>query len=154
MKTIKANTSLRNGRSTKMTYRMKCVITNPQEPFFTEGKEYQIAHNGILGYFIKDDDGTTAESGKTRGELLNKLNEYWYSQFELIEIEPKQPIDEHTEIRKKFQQTLIQYNMDIEHLERRLVGKPSNIISTQIAMLKVKREAVQELYDELFKEDN
>nr|CAI9187693.1 hypothetical protein [Enterococcus phage Sw5] len=137
-----------------MTYRMKCVITNPQEPFFTEGKEYQIAHNGILGYFIKDDDGTTAESGKTRGELLNRLNEYWYSQFELIEIEPKQSIDEHTEIRKKFQQTLIQYNMDIEHFEGRLVGKPSNIISVQVAMLKVKREAIQELYGELFKEDN
>ncbi|BBE37445.1 hypothetical protein [Enterococcus phage vB_EfaM_Ef2.3] len=137
-----------------MTYRMKCVITNPQEPFFTEGKEYQIAHNGILGYFIKDDDGTTAESGKTRGELLNRLNEYWYSQFELIEIEPKQSIDEHTEIRKKFQQTLIQYNMDIEHFEGRLVGKPSNIISAQVAMLKVKREAIQELYGELFKEDN
>lgn len=133
---------------------MKCVITNPQEPFFTEGKEYQIAHNGILGYFIKDDDGTTAESGKTRGELLNRLNEYWYSQFELIEIEPKQSIDEHTEIRKKFQQTLIQYNMDIEHFEGRLVGKPSNIISAQVAMLKVKREAIQELYGELFKEDN
>lgn len=137
-----------------MTYRMKCVITNPQEPFFTEGKEYQIAYNGILGYFIKDDDGTTAESGKTRGELLNRLNEYWYSQFELIEIEPKQSIDEHTEIRKKFQQTLIQYNMDIEHFEGRLVGKPSNIISAQVAMLKVKREAIQELYGELFKEDN
>ncbi|QPW37346.1 hypothetical protein [Kochikohdavirus PBEF19] len=137
-----------------MTYRMKCVITNPQEPFFTEGKEYQIAHNGILGYFIKDDDGTTAESGKTRGKLLNRLNEYWYSQFELIEIEPKQSIDEHTEIRKKFQQTLIQYNMDIEHFEGRLVGKPSNIISAQVAMLKVKREAIQELYGELFKEDN
>lgn len=70
-----------------MKYRMKCVITNPQEPFFTEGKEYQIFHNKTIGYFIKDDDGTTSESGKTRGKLLNNLNDYYYSQFELIKIE-------------------------------------------------------------------
>lgn len=138
-----------------MAYRIKCVIANPQEPFFTEGKEYQIAHNNTIGYFIKDyDKNEIVGHGKTRDELLNNLNLYWDSQFELIEIEPKQPINERTEIRKKFQQTLIQYNMDIGHLEGHLVGKPSNIISAQIAMLKVKREAIQELYDELFKEDN
>ncbi len=136
-----------------MTYRMKCT-KQTVEPFFTEGKEYQIGHDNDMGYYIKDDDGDTIENAETVNELLSNLNEYWFSQFELIEIEPKQSIDEHTEIRKKFKQTLIQYNMDIEHFEGRLVGKPSNIISAQVAMLKVKREAIQELYGELFKEDN
>lgn len=69
---------------------MKCVSTNPQEPFFTEGKEYQIFHNNSEEYFIKDDDGDPVGYGKTRGELLTNLNEFWDSQFELIEIkEPK-----------------------------------------------------------------
>lgn len=63
--------------------KMKCVTTNPQEPFFTEGKEYQIFYESNEGYFIKDDDGDTVDYGKTRGELLTNLNEYWYSQFEL-----------------------------------------------------------------------
>ena len=69
---------------------MKCVSTNPQEPFFTEGKEYQIFHNNSIHYFIKDDDGKIVADGETRADLLNNLNNYWYSQysqFELIEIE-------------------------------------------------------------------
>lgn len=73
-----------------MKYRMKCVSTNPQEPFFTEGKEYQIFHNNSIHYFIKDDDGKIVADGETRADLLNNLNNYWYSQysqFELIEIE-------------------------------------------------------------------
>ena len=70
-----------------MKYRMKCVTTNPQEPFFTEGKEYQIFHNNSLDYFIKDDDGDAVKNGKTREELWNNLNDYWYSQFELIVID-------------------------------------------------------------------
>lgn len=132
--------------------KMKCIQNQQQVSFFTEGKEYDILKNET-GLYIKSDDGDILEYGITPFDLAHNLNEYWYSQFELIEIEPKQPINECTEIRKKFQQTLIQYNMDIGHLEGRLVGKPSNIISTQIAMLKVKREAIQELYNEVFKEE-
>lgn len=72
-----------------MKYRIKCTKQRV-EPFFTEGKEYQIAHNNNMGYFIKDDDGDTVENAETVNELLSNLNEYWFSQFELIEIEPKQ----------------------------------------------------------------
>ncbi|WWT35101.1 hypothetical protein [Enterococcus phage vB_Efa_ZAT1] len=73
-----------------MKYRMKCT-KQTVEPFFTEGKEYQIFHNNTIGYFIKDDDGNTVENAETREELWNNLNEYWYSQFELIVIaEPKE----------------------------------------------------------------
>lgn len=68
-----------------MTYRMKC--THLEDHNFTKGKEYMIGHNNIIGYFIKDDDGKTVADGKTRGELLNNLNEYWDSQFELIDSE-------------------------------------------------------------------
>lgn len=68
-----------------MKYRMKCT-KQTVEPFFTEGKEYQIFHNDS-GYYIKDDDGATVEYGKTRMELLHNLNQYWYSQFEMIKIE-------------------------------------------------------------------
>lgn len=72
-----------------MKYTMKCT-KQTVEPFFTLDKEYQIAHNNTLGYFIKDDNNEIVGDGKTREELLNNLNEYWYSQFELIEIkEPK-----------------------------------------------------------------
>ncbi|WKV24190.1 hypothetical protein [Enterococcus phage SSMH02] len=74
-----------------MKYTMKCTKADQQEPFFTEGKEYQIFHNNTIGYFIKDDNGKTVENAETRGELRNNLNEYWYSQFELIVIaEPKE----------------------------------------------------------------
>ncbi|QBZ69360.1 hypothetical protein [Enterococcus phage vB_EfaS_Ef6.4] len=69
-----------------MKYRMKCT-KQTVEPFFTLDKEYQIAHNNTLGYFIKDDNNEIVGDGKTREELLNNLNEYWYSQFELIVID-------------------------------------------------------------------
>lgn len=69
-----------------MKYTMKCT-KQTVEPFFTEGKEYMIAHNNTLGYFIKDDNNEIVGDGKTREELWNNLNEYWYSQFELIVIE-------------------------------------------------------------------
>ena len=68
-----------------MKYRIKCT-KQTVEPFFTEGKEYMIAHNSI-GYFIKDDKGETVGYAKTREELVRNLNEYWYSQFELIVID-------------------------------------------------------------------
>lgn len=77
-----------------MKYTMKCT-KQTVEPFFTEGKEYQIGHDNDMGYFIKDDDGDTVENAETVNELLSNLNEYWYSQFELIEIEPKQPEVKH-----------------------------------------------------------
>lgn len=66
--------------------KMKCT-KQTVEPFFTLDKEYQIAHNNTLGYFIKDDNNEIVGDGKTREELLNNLNEYWYSQFELIVID-------------------------------------------------------------------
>lgn len=69
-----------------MKYTMKCT-KQTVEPFFTLDKEYQIAHNNTLGYFIKDDNNEIVGDGKTREELLNNLNEYWYSQFELIVID-------------------------------------------------------------------
>lgn len=69
-----------------MKYTIKCT-KQTVEPFFTEGKEYQIGYNDTMEYFIKDDDGKTVAYGKTRDELLNDLNKYCYSQFELIEIE-------------------------------------------------------------------
>lgn len=69
-----------------MKYTMKCT-KQTVEPFFTEDKEYLIAHNNNIGYFIKDDNNEIVGDGKTREELLNNLNEYWYSQFELIVID-------------------------------------------------------------------
>lgn len=69
-----------------MKYTMKCT-KQTVEPFFTLDKEYQIAHNNTLGYFIKDDNNEIVGDGKTREELMNNLNEYWYSQFELIVID-------------------------------------------------------------------
>ena len=69
-----------------MKYTMKCT-KQTVEPFFTLDKEYPIAHNNTLGYFIKDDNNEIVGDGKTREELLNNLNEYWYSQFELIVID-------------------------------------------------------------------
>nr|DAF38726.1 MAG TPA: hypothetical protein [Caudoviricetes sp.] len=69
-----------------MKYTIKCT-KQTVEPFFTLDKEYQIAHNNTLGYFIKDDNNEIVGDGKTREELLNNLNEYWYSQFELIVID-------------------------------------------------------------------
>lgn len=127
--------------------KMKCTSSHPQAPFFTEGKEYDILKNE-RGLYIKCDDGDILEYGKTPFDLAQNLNEYWYATFKLVNI------DERTKIRKTFQRTLIQYNMDIGHLSGHLIGKPSNVISAQIAMLKVKREAIQELYDEVFKGGN
>lgn len=124
--------------------KMKCVKGNPQEPFFTEGKQYPIIKNEG-GFAILDNDGDVVDYEPNLFELENNLNEFWDSKFEMVNI------DERTKIRKTFQRTLIQYNMDIGRLSGHLIGKPSNAISTQIAMLKVKREAIQELYDELFK---
>ncbi|QBZ69935.1 hypothetical protein [Enterococcus phage vB_EfaS_Ef5.1] len=127
--------------------KMKCTKADPQEPFFTEGKEYDIIKNAC-GYGIIDNDGEVPDYGPNLFELENNLNEFWDSKFKLVNI------DELTKIRKTFQRTLTQYNMDIGHLSGHLIGKPSNVISAQIAMLKVKREAIQELYDEVFKGGN
>lgn len=70
-----------------MKYTMKCTKANPQEPFFTEGKEYEISYDNKEWYSIKDDKDEIVGYGKTREELWNNLNEYWYSQFELIVID-------------------------------------------------------------------
>lgn len=126
--------------------KMKCTKADPQEPFFTEGKEYEIIKNE-RGFSIIDNDGEGVDHGPNIFELENNLNEFWDSKFELVNI------DERTKIRKAFQRTLVKYNMDITRLSGHLIGKPSNVISAQIAMLKVKREAIQELYNEVFKED-
>lgn len=127
--------------------KMKCTKADPQEPFFTEGKEYDIIKNE-RGFTIIDNDNEQVDCGPNVFELEHNLNEFWDSKFELVNI------DERSKIRSVFQRTLIQYNMDIGHLSGHLIGKPSNVISAQIAMLKVKREAIQELYDELFKGGN
>lgn len=127
--------------------KMKCTKSHPQEPFFTEGKEYDILKNET-GFYIKSDEGDILEYGTTPFDLAYNLNQFWYATFKLVSTY------ERTKIRKTFQRTLIQYNMDIGHLSGHLIGKPSNVISAQIAMLKVKREAIQELYDEVFKGGN
>ncbi len=129
-----------------MKYTMKCTKADPQEPFFTEGKEYDIIKNA-LGYGIIDNDGEVPEYAPNLFNLEKTLNEFWDSKFKLVNI------DERTTIRGVFQRTLVQYNKDINRLSGNLIGKPSNIISAQIAMLKVKREGIQELYNELFKEE-
>lgn len=69
-----------------MKYTIKCT-KQTVEPFFTLDKEYQIFYDSKEGYFIKDDDGDIVEYGETRDELLNNLNSYWFSQFELIVID-------------------------------------------------------------------
>lgn len=127
--------------------KMKCTSSHPQEPFYTEGKEYDILKNET-GFYIKCDEGDILEYGTTPFDLEHNLNQFWDSNFKIVNI------DELTKIRKTFQRTLIQYNMDIGHFSGHLIGKPSNVISAQIAMLKVKREAIQELYDEVFKGGN
>lgn len=127
--------------------KMKCTKADPQEPFFTEGKEYEIIKNE-RGFSIIDNDNEQVDCGQNIFELENNLNEFWDSKFKLVNI------DERSKIRSVFQRTLVQYNMDINRLSGHLIGKPSNVISAQIAMLKVKREAIQELYDELFKGGN
>lgn len=127
--------------------KMKCVITNQQEPFFTEGKEYDIIKD-LCGYGIIDNDGDVADRGQNIFELENNLNEFFYSKFKLVEI------DERTKIRSVFQRTLVQYNMDIAYLENSIRRNKSNISETQLAVIKVQREAIQELYNEVFKEED
>lgn len=127
--------------------KMKCTKADPQEPFFTKGKEYDIIKNAC-GYGIMDNDGEVPEYGTTLFDLEQTLNEFWDSKFELINI------DERTKIRSVFQRTLVQYNMDIAYLENSIRRNKSNISETQLAVIKVQREAIQELYDEVFKGDN
>ncbi|QYW02462.1 hypothetical protein CPT_Sigurd_064 [Enterococcus phage Sigurd] len=127
--------------------KMKCTKSDPQEPFFTEGKEYDIIKN-LCGYGIVDNDGEVADYGPNIFELESNLNEYWDSKFELVNI------DERTKIRKTFQRTLVQYNMDIAYLENSIRRNKSNISEAQLAVVKVKREAIQELYNDIFKGDN
>lgn len=129
-----------------MKYKMKCTNAHPQEPFYTEGKEYDIMSNET-GFYIQCDEGDILEYGTTPFDLEHNLNQFWDSTFKMVNI------DERSKIRSVFQRTLVQYNMDINRLSGHLIGKPSNVISAQIAMLKVKREAIQELYDEVFKEE-
>lgn len=127
--------------------KMKCTKADPQEPFFTEGKEYDIIKNAC-GYGIMDNDGEVPEYGPNIFDLEQTLNEFWDSKFELVNI------DERTKIRSVFQRTLVQYNMDIAYLENSIRRNKSNISETQLAVIKVQREAIQELYDEVFKGDN
>lgn len=68
--------------------KMKCTKADPQEPFFTEGKEYEIIKNE-RGFTIIDNDNEQVDCGTTIFELENNLNEFWDSKFKLIEIEPK-----------------------------------------------------------------
>ncbi|QBZ69163.1 hypothetical protein [Enterococcus phage vB_EfaS_Ef6.1] len=124
--------------------KMKCTKADPQEPFFTEGKEYDIIKN-LCGYGMVDNDGEVADYGPNIFELESNLNEFWDSKFELVNI------DERTKIRRVFQRTLVQYNMDIAYLESSIRRNKSNISEAQLAVVKVKREAIQELYNELFK---
>lgn len=130
-----------------MKYKMKCTNANPQEPFFTEGKEYDIIKNAC-GYGIIDNDGEVPDYGPNIFELENNLNEFWDSKFKLVNI------DERTKIRSVFQRTLVQYNKDIAYLENCIRRNKSNISETQLAVIKVQREAIQELYNEVFKGDN
>lgn len=127
--------------------KMKCTKADPQEPFFTEGKEYDIIKD-LCGYGIIDNDGDVADRGQNIFELENNLNEFFYSKFKLVEI------DERTKIRSVFQRTLVQYNMDIAYLENYIRRNKSNISETQLAVIKVQREAIQELYNEVFKEED
>lgn len=127
--------------------KMKCTSSHPQEPFFTECKEYDIIKNAC-GYAIIDNDGEIPEYGATLFDLEHNLNEFWDSAFKLVNI------DERTKIRKTFQRTLVQYNMDIAYLENSIRRNKSNISEAQLAVVKVKREAIQELYDEVFKEED
>lgn len=127
--------------------KMKCTKADPQEPFFTEGKEYDIIKNAC-GYGIMDNDGEVPDYGQNLFDLEQTLNEFWDSKFELVNI------DERTKIRSAFQQTLFQYNKDIAYLENSIRRNKSNISETQLAVIKVQREAIQELYNEVFKGDN
>ncbi|AHB79806.1 hypothetical protein CH14_gp05 [Enterococcus phage IME-EF4] len=127
--------------------KMKCTKADPQEPFFTEGKEYDIIKNAC-GYGIMDNDGEVPEYGTTLFELEQYLNEFWDSKFKLVNI------DERTKIRSVFQRTLVQYNKDIAYLQNSIRRNKSNISETQLAVIKVQREAIQELYDEIFKGGN
>lgn len=63
-------------------------------------------------------------------------------------------IDELSKIRSVFQRTLVQYNKDIAYIENSIRRNKSNISEAQLAVIKVKREAIQELYDEVFKGGN
>ena len=69
-----------------MKYTMKCT-KQTVEPFFTEGKQYEILYDNKEWYSIKDDIDEIVGYGKTREELWNNLNEYCDSQFELIVID-------------------------------------------------------------------
>lgn len=66
--------------------KMKCTKADPQEPFFTEGKEYDIIKNAC-GYGIMDNDGEVPDYGPNLFELENNLNEFWDSKFELVNID-------------------------------------------------------------------
>lgn len=66
--------------------KMKCTKADPQEPFFTEGKEYDIIKNAY-GYGIMDNDGEVPDYGQNLFELENNLNEFWDSKFELVNID-------------------------------------------------------------------
>lgn len=127
--------------------KMKCTKADPQEPFFTEGKEYEIIKNE-RGFTIIDNDSEQVDCGPNIFELENNLNEFWDSKFKLVNV------DERTKIRSVFQRTLVQYNMDIAYLENSVRRNKSNISEAQLAVVKVKREAIQELYNELFNGGN
>lgn len=126
--------------------KMKCTNAHPLEPFCTEGKEYDIMSNET-GFYIQCDEGDVLEYGTTPFDLEHNLNQFWNSTFNMINI------DERTKIRKTFQRTLVQYNMDIAYLESSIRRNKSNISEAQLAVIKVKREAIKELYDEVFKEE-
>lgn len=74
--------------------KMKCTSSHPQEPFYTEGKEYDILKNET-GFYIKCDEGDILEYGTTPFDLEHNLNQFWDSNFKIVNI------DELTKIRKK-----------------------------------------------------
>lgn len=127
--------------------RIRCTEVHPQEPFFTEGKEYMVFSNEVGDYCIKCDDGDIVENAETVELLLCNLQEYWLSNFELV-VE-----DKATKYRKAIQKRIVQYNMDISKYNEQLLKGPSNILEMQIAVLNVKRAEAMEILEELKKID-
>lgn len=66
--------------------KMKCTSSHPQEPFYTEGKEYDILKNET-GFYIKCDEGDILEYGTTPFDLEHNLNQFLDSNFNLVNID-------------------------------------------------------------------
>lgn len=74
--------------------KMKCTSSHPQEPFYTEGKEYDILKNET-GFYIKCDEGAILEYGTTPFDLAYNLNQFWDSNFKLVNIDELKNEAEH-----------------------------------------------------------